>query len=164
MLMSAFSAPRVAGEPHQFHFKAEFIQIQIVTNDRRLVRTSIPGGQGKQQLGEKLAKLGFANQQVFTLKKADPRKPVYPLLLTDPNGDRHYLVSFGSPKADGWVGTAAGSSVVKYYPYAGFFGMHWDPASGQWLDAQGKPLTKVKPKALNSSGYNMVGHYTATRL
>lgn len=148
MLMSSLSFPRDGDSGHQNKFKAEFIQLQIVTNNRILVRTATPGGQGNQPLGAKLAKLGVTGVQVFTLKAADKRKPVYPLILISKNGDKHYLVSFGSPKADGYVSNST------YFPYQGFFGAHLDPATGQWLDAQGRPLSKTKPKAVDNNGWH----------
>lgn len=156
MLMTSLEFPAEGAEPHQLHFRAQFKQVNFVTNNRTTVRVATPAGvRGPLVTGATLAKLGGARILVFTLSAKDPRKPSYPLILVEKNGDRHYETFpgvFGTPKPDGAVESDG------YHAFDAF-GMTLDGHTGQW-NYKGKPVT-ARPHASKTDTANGWHEFTA---
>jgi hypothetical protein len=156
MLMTSLEFPAEGAEPHQLHFRAQFKQVNFVTNNRTTIRVATPAGvRGPLVTGATLAKLGNMRILVFTLKAKDPRRPSYPLILVEKNGDRHYETFpgvFGTPKPDGAVESDG------YHPFDAF-GATLDGHTGQW-NYKGKPVT-ARPNASKTDTSNGWHEFTA---
>ena len=125
MLLTSLSFPREGGEPHQLHFKVEFVQVTFITNNRTTVRTATPGGKPKDPFGALLAKLGKFQTSggipVFSVPKSQWSKwnwgdPYGKPLKTEENGTRRYTPTDDSPVADGFLDVGN-----VYHPYAQFY-------------------------------------------
>lgn len=152
MVMSSLDFPRESGEPFQLRFKATFVQVTIITNNRTTVRTSTPGGQAQQSVGQKLAKLGIPFASVFTLSstfftstdtafgEGVPVQftPSETPILIDKKG-RHYVIYNGSPPSDGFVIASNTAGITPgYHSWFEKLGVTFDAKAGSYKNAQGK--------------------------
>lgn len=150
MLLENLAFPRESGEPMWLHFKATFVQVLFVTNNRTTIRTATPGGQKRSSVGDRLAQLGIPFASVFTLVQGGgpggaeflntlagvPFTPASSPILVDKVG-RHFVINESSPESDGFV---IGDNSIKglspgYHPW---FGTTYDPATGLFTDKSGR--------------------------
>ena len=155
MILSTLSIPREPGEAYQIHFKATFVQVIIITNNRTTVRTATPGGQAMQQVGQQLAKLGIPFASVFTVAKdglylppgatvANGQGAKYHAktdpILTDATGS-HYTIYDGSPASDGYVINENKAGIKPgYHSWYENLGVRWNASNGHYLNSKGQSV------------------------
>lgn len=115
MVLSDLSVPRASGEPHQLHFRAQFTEVIIVTNNRTTVKVATRTG-GQSHLGWLLAHTGRHRVLVFTVPaNTKGLQPGPGFVSTDKYGQHWQAAPPITPAYDGFV------DETGYHPFIGFY-------------------------------------------
>ena len=72
MVLQAFAVPRSSGNGESLRFRASFVQVQLVTTERTIVKVAVPRAAKKKNLGAKpSAELGGAGARAVPAKAVE---------------------------------------------------------------------------------------------
>lgn len=143
MVMTNLEIPRDASTGAVLHFTATFEQVIIVTNNRLFIRVASPNMAGKKNVIRSAAGFEVVKAPTITTKSGktaifDSAKGSYVYGDSLPGGAP--VPNTDMPNTDS-TGTVIGGTPT-----------HWDPASNQWHNQDGTPVSKYDMEKADGTG------------